>query len=42
MKCVPQAGIDQAAFIIGYQLLCGYVVLLIVLAIRPQGILGKG
>jgi len=26
----------------GYQLLCGYVVLLIVLAIRPQGILGKG
>jgi hypothetical protein len=23
MKCVPQAGIDQAAFIIGYQLLCG-------------------
>jgi branched-chain amino acid transport system permease protein len=26
----------------GYQLLCGYVVLLIVLAIRPQGILGRG
>ena len=26
----------------GYQLLCGYVVLLVVLAIRPQGILGKG
>ena len=25
----------------GYQLLCGYVVLLIVLAIRPQGILGR-
>ena len=26
----------------GYQLLCGYVVLLIVLAVRPQGILGRG
>jgi len=26
----------------GYQLLCGYVVLLIVLAIRPQGLLGRG
>jgi len=25
----------------GYQLLCGYVVLLIVLALRPQGILGR-
>ncbi len=25
----------------GYQLLCGYVVLLIVLAVRPQGILGR-
>jgi branched-chain amino acid transport system permease protein len=25
----------------GYQLLCGYVVLLIVLAIRPQGVLGR-
>ncbi len=25
----------------GYQLLCGYIVLLIVLAIRPQGILGR-
>lgn len=26
----------------GYQLLCGYVVLLIVLAVRPQGIMGRG
>ncbi len=26
----------------GYQLLCGYVVLLIVLAVRPQGIFGRG
>jgi len=26
----------------GYQLLCGYIVLLIVLAVRPQGILGRG
>lgn len=26
----------------GYQLLCGYVVLLIVLAVKPQGILGRG
>ncbi len=26
----------------GYQLLCGYVGLLIVLAVRPQGILGRG
>ena len=25
----------------GYQLLCGYIVLLIVLALRPQGILGR-
>jgi branched-chain amino acid transport system permease protein len=25
----------------GYQLLCGYVVLLIVLALRPQGIMGR-
>ncbi len=25
----------------GYQLLCGYVVLLIVLALRPQGVLGR-
>jgi branched-chain amino acid transport system permease protein len=29
------------AFGPGYQLLCGYVVLLIVLALRPQGILGR-
>ena len=26
----------------GYQLLCGYVVLLLVLAVRPQGITGRG
>jgi branched-chain amino acid transport system permease protein len=26
---------------LGYQLLCGYIVLLIILAIRPQGIFGE-
>jgi branched-subunit amino acid ABC-type transport system permease component len=25
----------------GYQLLCGYAVLLVVLAVRPQGIFGR-